>query len=293
MTVLQKPLIWSKSQVAAFKECSRKGIFLTLDDPMALGGRVYELKRLKNRFLWSGSVVHDAIGSIIKELRQGQPVPDSEQVIDNVRSRMREEFRQSQTNPLAAGRLFEHEYGQVFNKEVWLSHWNSVETSLRWFFKSTWLSRLSLLKPEHWKVVDEVLHFDVDGIKAYVKIDCALEIEGRFILIDWKTSALKSDDAQSMHSASLYAHEVWGADAETISAHVVSLSEGRSQTIAVDEEVLMDTYMRIQEEANFLREHKTETPTDPLLLPTTNNKQLCARCNFQKICFPAGCVDVF
>lgn len=285
MDELNRPT-WSKSQVNALKECGRKAVLSAKDQSVFPDGD--RLKKIKNRFLWTGSLVHEVVGDTCKILRQGEPAPGIEAVIAKTRERMRDEFKKSKEGADSPSRLFEHEYNTSVNPDAWKKQWNGVELSLRWFFNSKWMARLKTLSPENWKTVDEVLSFDVDGIKAYVKIDCALEVDGRFILIDWKTSALKPGDAAALSVAALYAHETWGAEPDAIDAFVVSLLDGKSEKATIDEDALMETFMKIQEEAGWVEEQKVTLGADIEMIPLPSNLETCRRCNFQRLCHPQG-----
>ncbi len=271
---------WSKSQMAALRECRRKYFFnQTAQHP--------ELKNLKNRFLWTGSIVHETVGQLLKELRQGQsPVP-VDQVVNTVKERMRGEFKASLQPTSPSMRLFEHEYKRSLSQETWLAQWNTVEQSIRRFMSSAWFDRLSKIGPECWKAVDEVVSFDVDGIKAYVKIDCGIEVEGQFFIMDWKSSSVRPTDEAGLLVAALYAHEVWGADPSQITALSVSLMDGKSLKAGVSEDALMETFLKIQEEAAVLESEKCEEGTDPFSLPAAS-LDTCERCNFQRVCRPAS-----
>src|SRR5262245_29371855 len=117
MTVVSSPLSWSKSQAGTLRECKRKYYFHRATPPSddsrsQLWNDILRLKQLKNRFLWAGSVVHETIGGLLKDLRQGQPLASTSQIIHSTQERMREEFKSSLKDPLSSSRFFEHEYSQ-------------------------------------------------------------------------------------------------------------------------------------------------------------------------------------
>ncbi len=284
--------VWSRSQVSALGECRRKfalnlksGRDAAIDPVFASASR---LKKLKNRHLWAGAFIHDEIGSILKLIRQGEAVPEAESVIAALKEKMRNQFRGSRDSMEGAERLFEHEYKINVAPEIWRGHWDTVEKSVRWFLGSKWLARLAGLGPECWKVVDELLEFDVNGIKSYVKMDCAVESEGKFFLIDWKTSAPDAKSEPGLLVSALYAHEVWGAEPEQIEAVAVSLLDGRAFHATVDEDALMNAHLRIEEESAELEEAKSSLGSDPFAVEAASDRQLCRRCNFQALCYPAG-----
>lgn len=278
---------WSKSQIAALRECRRRFLLLTASDvssgPLA---QVPSLKKVKNRHLWSGSIVHEAIGDILKTVRQAEAIPEESTAIAKIHDRMRSEFKASREGRADAP-LFEHRFNTPVAPEVWRRQWENVERSVRWFIGSNWLKRLASLGPECWKAVDEVLSFDVNGIKAYAKIDCAVETGGKFYLIDWRTSAPGPREEPSLLVAALYAHENWGADPEAIEALAVSVHDGSTFHANVSEESLMETHLRIEEEAAELQQ-ATSVVDDPMQVSPPSDIAVCRRCSFQALCYPAG-----
>ncbi len=284
--------VWSRSQVSALGECKRKFALNVKSGRDAAVDPVFaqaaSLKKLKNRHLWAGSFVHDAVGELLKLLRQASPLPDLETFINEKKQKMRDQFKSSRENQEGAERLFEHAYNVPVAPEVWRGHWDSVEKSLRWFYGSKWAARLSSVGPESWKAVDELLEFDVNGIKCYVKIDCAIESDGKFFLIDWKTSDPKPDSEQSLLTAALYAHEVWGAEPDQMEALAVSLQNGSIFHADVNEDSLMNAHLKIEEESALLEQAKSECGADPFAVSAASNIQTCKRCSFQKLCYPQG-----
>jgi hypothetical protein len=144
---------------------------------------------------------------------------------------------------------------------------------------------LSQLGPESWKAIDEVLSFDVNGVKAYVKIDCAIEMDGRFFLIDWKNKAPEASAESPLLVAALYAHEVWGAELENIQAMAVSLADGQTFHAQVAEDALMNIHLKIEEEAMRLEEAKAALPGDLFAIAAPDDVGCCRRCNFEKLCY--------
>ena len=289
--VAERP-IWSRSQVTALQECRRKFAInlkssrdATIDPVFASAAR---LKKLKNRHLWAGAFLHDAVGGLLKQVRNGNPVPAVDAYVEGLKEKMREQYRASRDGAQGADRLLEHEYQITVAPDVWRAHWNTVESGVRWFLASKWLARLSGLGPECWKAVDELLEFDVNGIKAYVKIDCAVETDSKFYLIDWKTSAPKADSENGLLVAALYAHEVWGAESDQIEALAVSVTNGQTFHAHVDEDSLMNTHLRIEEESAQLEEARAGLGANPFAIDAISDLQQCRRCQFQRLCYPQG-----
>lgn len=283
------PVVWSKSQAATLKECGRKHALSRWQpeppfDTDPQWESVRRLQKLSNRYLWAGSMVHETVGDLLKILRQDQPLPPLKLYLEQIQTRMREEFRASKSNSESRLRLFEHEYEVTLTKEQWASSWATVELCLSRFYSSPWMRRFETLQPECWKAVDEVLSFQVDDVKSYVKIDCAIESEGKITLIDWKTSLIKPTDGEGLAVAALYAHEVWGAEPSDVTGWVVSLADGRTLKKNFDEDILMETHLKIQDESAGLA--RSSDQKNPFLVPIPKNKSICERCNFKKACYP-------
>jgi len=295
MAILTEKLAWSKSLISAFKECQRKYAFSKItrltkpeNENNQFLDEVTKLKKLKNRHLWTGSLIHQTVGNILKQLRQGDTIPPESAIIEEVRQKMREEYKASRDGTSPETQLFEHAYDLPVPKEAWAQHWVNVETSLRWFFQSNWYKKLKTLEPHNWKAIDEVLAFDIDGIQTYVKIDLGLEIKNRFVLVDWKGAKLREEDQANLQIAALYAHEVWEAPPENIDAFVVSLTKGDIKKIAITEDVLMETYTRVLEEVEMIQSAQPNGYENPMSIPATTHLGHCLRCNYQRLCHPSG-----
>jgi hypothetical protein len=286
---LSEQPVWSKSQVAALGDCVRKFALQSKAGRDAMQDPVYEratqLKKLKNRHLWAGSFLHEALGALLARLRQGEALPGADMFIEEQKNKMRDQFKRSREGNTAFGRLYEHEYAVAVDPEVWKQHWGNVESALRWFVASKWAARLAQLGPESWKAVDEILSFDVNGIKAYVKIDCAIEMDGRFFLLDWKTKTPDGSSEPSLLVAALYAHEVWGAELENIQAMAVSLKDGQTFHARIDEDALMNIHLKIEEETQRLEAAKADLPKDLFSIAAPADLGCCRRCNFEKLCY--------
>ena len=286
--VLSDRPVWSRSQATAFRDCARKFALSAKAARETRPPEAERLKALKSRHLWTGGAVHTAVADLIRAARAGGEIAPEDDWVGTVRDRLRGEFEASRSNAADGVRLFEHEYGVSVSREAWRENWEKAERALRWFYSSKWLERLRKLRPEHWKAVDEVLDFDADGVRAYAKIDCAVETDDGVVLIDWKTGPLREGDGAGLDVAMLYAHDVWGADPATAQGWTVSLLDGASRRRTFDPDALIETQLRIQEEAFALAEAAASFAADPLAAPAPPTLAPCARCNFQKLCHPEG-----
>jgi hypothetical protein len=67
----------------------------------------------------------------------------------------------------------------------------------------------------------------------------------------------------------------------------VSLTDGATYHATINEETLMETHLRIQEEAAELQEAAASLGPDPFAIPLAE-VSVCRRCPFQGLCYPGG-----
>lgn len=241
--------------------------------------------------MWVGAFVHDQIGSLVKHLRQGQSLPEKTQFLEDARRAFADRWAGSENETPEAARLWEHAHGTPLPPEAFDRDWAIAEAALRWFVGSRWAQRLAEVSPGSWKAVDEVLDFDVDGVKTFVKIDCALDIGGRFVLMDWKTSAPRPEDDFSLRLMALYAQEVWGAAEGGVDSLALCLTDGRQRRAEVDAASMAILRERLRAEAGRL-DSETRLHAawgdDWRAVPATPRMAVCARCQFHSMCYPSG-----
>jgi hypothetical protein len=229
--------------------------------------------------------LHSSIGDLLKTVRQGVPVPVVEDWILSVRDKMRKDFLSSRDNLDPHFRLFEHEYSKPVAPEVWRQEWALVEKRLRGFFESAWLQRFLSTGPECWKAVDDLFEFHLGETKLYAKIDCALEVDGRFLIVDWVQSRPKKYQERGLLLAALYAREVWGADMNQLDLFLVGLESGENRKVLVEEKTLNDLEGQINRESILLADFIQKQTNTLESLPFPQDTGLCLSCSYQKICY--------
>jgi hypothetical protein len=135
---------WSISRHRAFDECQRKYWFLYYGH---WGGwnrnapdrarKIYMLKKMTNRAMWVGTVVHDSLERYLKSRRNFAPM-GLEEILNRQRERMREDYRQSlrgewRRDPKWKTNLFEHYHGVAVPDEAWRNSAEAADDHIRTF----------------------------------------------------------------------------------------------------------------------------------------------------------------
>ncbi len=253
---------------------------------------IYILKKLQNRYMWIGSVVHSCIERSLKNLSHGiRPLP-IEKIIKITMDKMRSDFASSRRklyrqNPKTCA-LFEHEYNIEINDEDWkLIAWR-VEKCLRNFYNSALYQNLYDMPRECWLETEELSFFHFDEVKVYVMLDCSFRRDGEVYIIDWKTGKIDKHDTNiQLACYALYAREKWKTAFKKINVTAFDLNENDLYHLKLSSDLVegMKEYISgsISDMKKLLRsEEKNET--DEEKFARTSNENICKKCNFQKVC---------
>jgi CRISPR/Cas system-associated exonuclease Cas4 (RecB family) len=181
--------------------------------------------------------------------------------------------------------LFEHEYGVGRGEEDWHDAAAHVERCLQHFYNSEIFGRLRELPREAWLEAEEWANFRLDGVKVWVKLDCAFRgDEGGVVIYDWKTGKRLADDTSLQLSCyALYAAQKWGADAAAVLAREYNLYHDEEREFPVNEADLEST---LDDMRALLADAAENEPLPEDDFARTDDTSRCERCNFLKICRP-------
>ncbi len=303
MAEIKNTFSWSKSRDGVLATCPRQYYFQYYAfwggwraDAPARTREIYVLKNLNTVPQWLGQKVHDCIDHTIQNLRWGQPGLDVERVIDITLKRMRQEYVSSwhgryRQHPKAGG-LLEHEYGTSRGEDDWRDAAAQVEKCLKTFYGSAAFAGLQTLARDAWLEAEEFANFRLDGVKIWVKLDCAYrDEEGRVIIYDWKTGKrLTEDTSLQLSCYALYASEKWGADPARVIAREYNLYHDDVRTFSVTQEDLDATVSYIRARFDDMRallaDVEENVPLEEEQFARTEDLGRCERCNFKKVCRP-------
>lgn len=297
---------WSKSRDSAFRECLRSYYYTNYGswggwdrDAPEQSRELYVLKNLKTAPLWLGIVVHDAAERVVKAtLNRLRLTPDD--ACAELEKRMRQEHQLSKDGAHRQGRkiffggkqvkvngLSEHHFGLELDLE------SLIEQALhciRTLFQTQAYDRIRQLSREAVLTIEELLSFEVDGVRVWVKLDMAVKTRtGSAVIIDWKTGGSNRQDDVSMQLGiyGLFAMERWQLQASQVSAYDVNLRDGSARTHQIETSLDQVTdYIRESSGAMraLLEDVQSNTPKPLDAFPMTDQTRQCRFCSFRGVC---------
>ncbi len=302
MPELANEFSWSKSRHERFAECRRAYYYQYYGSwggweasPGSPERELYVLKKLSSRFQWAGSVVHEAIRSMLSRARATGDFLGLEEVLRRARARARGEWRRSrdksywrESGPVAG--LLEHEYAEPVPGEEWKRVWDEViEGSLRAFYASEALGDIRRLPPSRWLTVDELDSWVFEGVKVWVAVDFAFrDGEGRLHILDWKTGRERELDHTQVGVYALYARARWGVAPRDVVGGLVYLGAGGEKvTVEADETALAACEAEMRRSIAEMRAALDDPARNLARLerfPRSEDREACRRCPFRRPC---------
>ena len=296
---------WSLSRQQMFEECRRR-YFLHYyrawggwaDDADPAARLAYRLKQMVTLEMWIGDIVHRLIESQLTRLRGGYR-PHPKPLCERARSLLNAEWRQStdrlwRENPKHNRNLFEHYYGVNVDKEKRASLRERLFVCLQNFCSLPLVERLLPLDPAGWLSVEQFDTFEVDRVPVYVKLDCAVRLDGRTLVIDWKTGRASDKDLDQVACYALYAMHKWGVKLEDLRVMPVYLLSNEAAERAVAPEDALAMQEKIVSGIHAMRECLADPAANTAReedFPMTDQPRRCRRCNFHEICFGPGPIE--
>lgn len=302
-------LSWSLSRHKTMLTCSRKYAYdyyvahngwLKSGDTLAK--QTYRLKKMTNLEMHFGSIVHDLIYQIIQRVLNNNHIPNEESVVDEIRHHLNRGFIEStkkehlwMNRPKHYTMLHEIYYSQ--SSTLPLSKINKITDRLNVTVKNFFASQTfaDVLNQENMKFIDsESFRFmKTDGIKIYVVMDLVYKdlIHDQWVIVDWKTGKSSEEDRNQLALYALYLQQKY--DIESLDEIVVRneyLVDGHHVDHQLTEQDLVNVQhlykMSIEKMKSYLADADINQPLPIESFPMQNNPNICARCNYQELCFP-------
>jgi hypothetical protein len=305
MAEFKNEFSWSTSRDALFEECKRKYYYNYYG---SWGGwergkaddvtrTLYVLKQLKSRWQWKGTIVHNEIARILKQLVSTGKLTPIEASLSRVTDLMREEFRYSRDGSYwekdgglrDVTSLFEHEYKVSIPDEDWKKIHEEVIGCIRNFYKSDVLEKVRNLDKKAILSIDSITPtlFSFNDEKIYVNLDLAYRIENKIEIVDWKTGVGESEPLQFV-VYTIYAKEVLGIPLEKISVIEYNLLTEQKIVHKFSPDNIKEAKEHINKSIASMKSclrnplENTAVMTD---FSRTEDERKCEFCNFKKICF--------
>jgi hypothetical protein len=281
---------WSASRHETFATCRRRyfyAYYASQVDP-----EVHRLKKLSALPMWAGSVVHDAVETLLKT-RDSLPSPDEQEAIvrSAVHGTMLSQWRESEAGSLRF-RLFEHEYQTPVDREDKKIAVGTVQRSLRNLFRSETLREAFAVGRGGWLTVEDLASFDVDGVQVHLRMDLAFrDREGRVVIVDWKTGRGEGRFSEVQVACyALYAlAQGWAREPDQIRTELAYLMIPRYARRAVSRNSLDRVRAFIARSAGNMKALLVDPAGNLARLedfPMIDRPRVCRRCPFRRLCFP-------
>ncbi len=301
MSTFKNEFSWSISRDRVFQTCPRQYYFNYYGywggwetNALARTRQIYVLKKLKNRYMWVGSKVHDCIERSLTNLKRGISVLDVDQIVEITLNQMREEFRSSREKRYLARpkscALFEHEYEVPIEDAEWKKTVGNMEQCLRNFYSSETFDMLKELPQKMWLEIEEFSSFNLDQTKIWAVLDCSFRTEdGGITIIDWKTGRSMSQNVSKQLSCyAMYAMDKWGIDPERVKLIEYNLlaNQGAEFTVGVSEIENTKKFIAgsIADMQSLLFDIDDNVPKDEESFVKIEDDKIRDRCNFRKVC---------
>jgi CRISPR/Cas system-associated exonuclease Cas4 (RecB family) len=278
---------WSASRYDTFSSCKRQYFYQYYGkyDPEHSRREVDRLKALTSVPLEIGSIVHDVISTVLRRLQKSDAALD----LDRFRKFVRQE---------AAKQCLARTFMEAYYKEVAAVSADDllpkVETCLKNFLASPryeWLRRTAIASRDAW-IVEPPGYGEarLDDLKVYCKVDFLFPVEGRPVIVDWKTGK----QSEEKHRKQLTGYAAWAAyhleqpvdGIVTVIAYLhpayeeVEVAAAAAELAAFREQILSET----EEMYAFCEDVKENIPLAKDAFPMTDNLRFCQFCGFRAFC---------
>ncbi|MBL8027511.1 MAG: PD-(D/E)XK nuclease family protein [Fibrobacteres bacterium] len=289
---------WSNSRYDTFNRCRTEYFFDKVVSKNGWDSRnctktereAFILKNTRNRYAWSGDLVHTAIEDWVDSFRKGSVI-DRDTILSKTDTVMRQQYRDSRDQkyrdkPKKHNGLVEHENSLEIPDSEWKSIHDNVKTCLINFFYTDLHKSITSVGVEGVIRPERLDSFMLGDLKVYARPDIAIKSKHSIRLIDWKTGKANDDNDLQMVYYALYAVKKLKYPIEAIETDLIYLRENINKSVVVNREILQNAEDFIlsthSEMAEFEKSVSKETSVTDLSPATSSNT--CRLCRFQKIC---------
>lgn len=301
-TKSKKPiqLKWSFSKRGMLEQCPRRYYYhyygsnknIAKNDPQKENLRF--LKKLQNRHLRTGDILHYVIRWYLMELQEGEHLPLNrllQWALDDFRKDIRFSQQYKHGTPLPDEKypptlLLEFYYSQTDVESLCSEAEGRLIRALTNIVKSQTFAQFREGATDPSALIEESARMKNDYFALSGKVDLAYRKDDRFVIVDWKTrSSNSSDDSLQMLAYALWAKQKLECPLDALTLHRVYLEDNNFSTFHVGEKdiarvetrILQDLE-RMQEADNYGKRGLVEAFT-PCAQP-----KVCELCQFQEIC---------
>jgi CRISPR/Cas system-associated exonuclease Cas4 (RecB family) len=278
---------WSVSRYDTFSDCKREYYYQYYGkfDPDFDRARIEALKRLTSIPLEIGHVTHQTVAAILRRLLKSDAPLDLPRFDEFVQRQVEVACK---THP-----FFETHYAlsEAVRPEDLLP---AVRECLSAFLGSSrfeWITRQAAAHRDQW-VIEPPGYGEarVDGMKVYCKVDFLFGVDGRVVILDWKTG--RADAVK--HRKQMLGYAVWAihhvqAPAAAIDAVTAYLRPAYTEiSLTPTDDELRQLVLQIRDETRemhaFCSDVEQNTPLAKTAFPMADDPRACRLCNFRELC---------
>lgn len=279
---------WSSSRFDCFSSCKRMYYYQYYGkyDIKFSFEKIDSLKQLTSIPLEIGNIVHKVIHDLLLRLKKSSRQVNLEKFNAYLKNKLDE---------IIPSKTFSEIYYQELDSLDIQSMYQKISKNLYNLLDSErfkWLQNIASKSSDNWIIEPKGYgETRIDGLKAYCKVDFAFPVEGCYYIMDWKTGKRHA----TKHFKQLLGYSVWAADNYSLpSSKIIPI-------IAYLYPKYIETSLTIQPEDinSFTDLVKQETeqmykfcidiekniPKPKNFFPLTENKKICAYCNFRELCY--------
>ena len=291
---------WSYSRRGMLEQCPRKYYYqyygsnlnTAKNDPHK--EKLRFLKKLQNRHLRSGDILHYVIRWHLKEFQQGKQ-PSLDHLLQWAKKDFRADIRYSQQYkrgfPLSDNfrhpkLLLEFYYGLPDAESVCADTEKRLMTALTNFITGQNLAQFREGAGKASALIEESARMKNDDFTLSGKVDLIYWINDKVVIVDWKIGGSgSSDDSLQMLAYALWAKQKLGMPSDSIMLQMVHLADNTMSTFSVCQKKLNRVEARILQDLERMQAvHKYGIQGVVEAFTPCAQPKVCEMCQFQEIC---------
>jgi len=276
---------WSVSRYDKFKLCRRQYYYEYYAKYDKAYAKIKELKKLTSNPLAIGIVVHDIISVLLDRLLKSEEAIDEGRFLGFAKRKIEKYCKEN-----TFFEVYYNENSRVNPDELF----DETKKDLMNFLNSNrykWLRTKAINNKDNW-IIEPTGYgeFRLNDMKVYCKVDFLFPIEDETYIIDWKTGKLDNEK----HRKQLLGYVSWASynlniGSESINPIVAYLKPSyREIKMRFNEYDLQDFILQVREETekmySLCSNVEENIPEDKKKFIKTENKRICAYCNYRELC---------
>lgn len=273
---------WSFSRYNTFSTCKRQYYYSYYgkwkDDAVA---RLYNLESYA---ILKGKVTHKVLEQILEYLKRNPVYP-----IDKLPNHMDVVCRRI----MNSAEILEVYYSGADKDELEGRVRTEIEGPIRAFIASERFNTLASQSAEQkagWLIEPgDYGETRVAGLKMYAKADFIYQDGGKYIILDWKTGKLKTDEyAQQLLGYTVFVCDHFGVSPDNVEAYICHLGEEYSEhSNEFTEFDISEMAAKVEEQIGHMEQYcdvpERNFAKDISEFPIEENN-LCGYCNYRELC---------